>query len=343
MASFAKAVGQQVKKNVKQAAVKGVSNALFGKGMVGRALAKTFESKFQDEEGSDDRVPAALDKQAQMQGNVSATLARIETITMNIADNVYNLAGVMNAQVVSMKEAQRLQQERMYKEAAAAEEAGAEAKGGPTPAATSTGGAAGNKKNIISFYDKIIGRIGGIKKMFGAFTKRFGLVALGVISAATAVAAFASSGSEPTGGEASSTAASGGATLESGAGGADVVPSSGGGGSAPTSSGGGGAAPTAAATPSASAAPTAAEPTQKPDQGASDMMGMFSGMIQKHGSAKDKENAPMIGNIMNAGSSGDMGGFMQGIQEYAAKNPQPATQASAPSISGTDPTMPSMP
>lgn len=179
---------KDVAKAAKTKAVKSVSGAVFGKGLVGGALGKSFEKKFGDQEAENTDVADALKEQESIQDNNNATLTRIETIVMNIADNIYNIAGVLNAQVVSMKEAHRLQQERAFKSAAATEEANSEALKveAPTPAATE--GADKEKKGGIS---SLIGSVLSTKTLFKGFLKKFAIFAAGVT--AVGLAGFAAS------------------------------------------------------------------------------------------------------------------------------------------------------
>jgi hypothetical protein len=97
---------------------------------------------------------------------------------MNIADNVYNLAAVMNAHVTSMKEAQRLQKEKAFKDAAASEEAASEAikVNAPTPAATESD----SKKEKGGMMGNILGAVKSTKSMFKGFLKKFGILAIGL-------------------------------------------------------------------------------------------------------------------------------------------------------------------
>ena len=178
----------------KSNAVKGLGNAVFGSGMVGGALNKAFQGKFGEKEGSDTRVADALEAQTKVQDQNSAVLTRIESIVMNIADNVYNLAGVMNAQVVSMQEAQKIQQDRAYKQAADQEEAAAEAKKvqGPSAAGTEVNSVEDKKGGIMGMISGLAGSIGSTKKLFKGFLKKFGVLALG-ITAAVGAAAYSSS------------------------------------------------------------------------------------------------------------------------------------------------------
>lgn len=180
---------KDVAKAAKAKAVKGIGNAVFGKGLVGGALNKTFQNKFGDQEESTE-VADALKEQEGVQDNNNATLTRLEKIVMNIADNIYNIAGVLNAQVVSMKEAHRLQQERAFKNAAASEEATSEALKveGPAPAATESSTKAPEKKGGIT---DLIGSVLSTKKIFKGFLKKFAVFAAGVT--AVGLAGFAAS------------------------------------------------------------------------------------------------------------------------------------------------------
>lgn len=179
---------KDVAKAAKAKAVKSISGAVFGKGLVGGALSKSFEKKFGAQEAENTDVADALKEQENIQDNNNATLTRIETIVMNIADNIYNIAGVLNAQVVSMKEAHRLQQERAFKSAAASEEANSEALKveAPGPAATESGDK--EKKGSIS---SLISSVLSTKTLFKGFLKKFAIFAAGVT--AVGLAGFAAS------------------------------------------------------------------------------------------------------------------------------------------------------
>ena len=188
MATFSKDVAKNVKKNIKQGAIQGISKAVFGKGIIGSALGKAFESKFKDKEEKDTRVADALEEQSNIENNNSAVLTRIESIVMNIADNVYNLAGVMNAQVVSMQDAQRIEQERRSREEAAKEEAADEAQKVSAPTASATPPT--SEKKGGGLLSSIMDSVGSTKKMFKGFLKKFAIVAVG-LTAALAGAAYA--------------------------------------------------------------------------------------------------------------------------------------------------------
>lgn len=180
---------KDVAKSAKSRAVKGISNAVFGRGLVGGALGKSFEKKFGDQEQEDTEVADALKEQESIQDNNNATLTRIETIVMNIADNIYNIAGVLNAQVVSMKEAHRLQQERAFKNAAATEEANSEALQVVAPPAAAT--AENTTKEKKGGITDLIGSVLSTKKLFKGFLKKFAIFAAGVT--AVGLAGFAAS------------------------------------------------------------------------------------------------------------------------------------------------------
>ena len=77
--------------DVKKTAIKSVASSLSRSGLVGKALGKTLTKKFGDPE-KDDSVQKALKEQADLQNSTGASLARIESVVLNIADNVYNIA-----------------------------------------------------------------------------------------------------------------------------------------------------------------------------------------------------------------------------------------------------------
>lgn len=180
---------KDVLKTAKQSAVKKISSAVFGKGIIGSAMGKSFDRKFGADEEDGSEVTSSIDEQGNIQQQNNATLERIETIVMNIADNIYNIAGVLNAQVVSMKEAQRLQQERAFKEGAAKEEAASEATkiGGPVAAGSEDIGATSNKGGFAD----LLGSLTGTKLRLKGFLKKFGKVAIGLSAVVGAGALYA--------------------------------------------------------------------------------------------------------------------------------------------------------
>jgi hypothetical protein len=112
--------------DVKKTALKNVGRSMMQHGIIGKALGKAFTKKFAEDE-EDTRVRDALDHQSEQIDTVNTTLYRMESIVMNIADNIYNIAGVWSNYVSSMEEAKRAQKEQMFKDAAAKEESDAEA------------------------------------------------------------------------------------------------------------------------------------------------------------------------------------------------------------------------
>lgn len=277
-----------IKAAAKKNVVKGISKSLFGKGIVGGALGKAFEKKFGDQEEKDTQVADALSEQGNLQDSNNATLARLESVVMNIADNIYNIAGVMNAQVVSMKEAQRLQSERAFKDAAAKEEADAEAKKVDGPGAagtdTNTAGSSGGSKSILG---SVLGSLGNTKVMFKGFLKKFAIVAGALAIGAGAAYAVSSSGE----GEAAVAP-----TPETAA--AEQVP------------------PPQQDVSSPEATKVEPPPAESPSS-------MMTNAISTQGGERGKKEAPLVGNIMSAMQSGDMGGMMGAIQEHQKAFPQP--------------------
>ena len=313
MATIIKDIAKKAKSN----AVKGVGNAVFGSGMVGGALNKAFQKKFGEKEGSDTRVADALEAQTKVQDRNSAILTRIESIVMNIADNVYNLAGVMNAQVVSMQEAQKIQQDRAYKQAADQEEAAAEAKKVQGPSAAGTGAAPveDKKGGIMGMISGLAGSIGSTKKLFKGFLKKFGVLALG-ITAAVGAAAYSSSLGD---GEKKNEDPSGTISVK---------------GDAEQQS-----APSVSGTETSTNAQTP-EQSQGASIGSSSpesaMMSSFTGMMSQSSDPKVQQAAPVFGGMFNSAASGDVGGMFKGFSQLppadapaAAATPTPTTAPAA--------------
>ena len=181
--------------DLKKTAIKKVSKAVFGSGIVGSALGKAFEKKFAGEE-RDTQVGDALKEQSTEQDKVNATLHRIEAVVLNIADNIYNIAGVWSKHVASMEEARRAQKERMDRQAAEQEEASTENAAvkvaGPAVASTAPPSPEEKDKGLMS---KLMGSIGSTKKLLGKALRKFalvgaGLLASGLLSTAGAAAGF---------------------------------------------------------------------------------------------------------------------------------------------------------
>ncbi|NDG29039.1 hypothetical protein EB118_02935 [bacterium] len=80
----------------KQEFMEGFKDKVFGQGLLGKSLRTGFDAKFGKQEIQQDTNPYERE-------NVSV-LKRIEVVVTNISDNIYNIAGVLNAQLTSMKE-----------------------------------------------------------------------------------------------------------------------------------------------------------------------------------------------------------------------------------------------
>lgn len=172
---------------LKKTAKKSLVKSFFGTGVVGRAAMKTFVGK----EEEDDSVAAALEEQTQVQDQNNATIMRMESVVVNIADNVYNIAGVWAERVASMEEAKRDQKERISKEQAALEEAENEAARelAPLPSATS-GTDAMNQQETSErgLIGKLADSIKGMGSLLRGVMGKVGLLAAGLGAAGVAVA-----------------------------------------------------------------------------------------------------------------------------------------------------------
>lgn len=107
---------------LKKGAIDQLKSKIFGQGILGTALNDTATKN-----NIQDPTVNALQVQQQEMSRNDATLNRIESIVVNISDNIYNIAGVLNAQLTSMKESQRIQAEMRSRDLAAQEESIAEA------------------------------------------------------------------------------------------------------------------------------------------------------------------------------------------------------------------------
>jgi len=183
MASLISDVGKQAKRNIVR--------SVLGSSAIGRALSKTVLKKNRDDESA---VEEALHEQTQVQEENSATVVRIESVVLNIADNIYNIAAVWSDHVVSMKEANRLQQERISKEQALKEENENEAAKllAPLPSGTTPTETSG-KKGLLS---ELMGSVGGTKNMLRGLMKKFAVLAAGVVATGGLVAGTAAMANE---------------------------------------------------------------------------------------------------------------------------------------------------
>lgn len=178
----------EYKKAAKELALRKVNQAFFGKGFVGRFVEKKINAKFGDG-GEDPQTEALTEQQTVIQRN-QATLERIERVVMNIADNIYNIAGMLGHQVTSMEEARRFQQEQLSRDKAASEEAANETKAvlQPAAAATSGEGKGEEKKGALG---QIAGAFMRQRSAVTGMLKKFAIVAGAVAVGAAATAAVA--------------------------------------------------------------------------------------------------------------------------------------------------------
>ena len=184
MASYISDVGKQAKRNIVR--------SVLGSSAIGRALSKTILKKGKDEEES--AVEEALQEQTQVQEENNATVVRIESVVLNIADNIYNIAAVWSDHIVSMEEANRLQQERISKEQAQKEENENEASKllAPLPSGTAPTESSG-KKGLLS---ELMGSVGGTKNMLRGLMKKFAVLAAGVVATGGLLAGTAAMANE---------------------------------------------------------------------------------------------------------------------------------------------------
>ena len=316
--------GDDLKSTARSRAVRGITGSLFGSGVVGTALKRTLQRKFAEKDvDQEDKVVDALKEQEEVITDNDKTLIRIERIVMNIADNIYNIAGIMNAQVVSMREAERLRQQARSRDVASREEAAFEAtrEVAPTAAGTETTNPEEGKKGIMS---SLIGAVGSTKRMFGAFLKKFGVAALavtGTLAAATAAIAASRSGSSD---EESNT--DGETDVASGEGIPTTPPS------VSQSDGSYDTAEAARLSRNASTPPPPPPPPASPvqrDDTAGQMMSQFSQMTSQvpGGAAAGQRMAPFMSAMQ---SDNPIASFIAAAQDDAARNPQPKPVAPPP-------------
>jgi len=181
----------EYKKTAKELALRKVNQAFFGKGFVGRLVEKKINAKFGGDEGDDPQTEALSEQQTIVQRN-QATLERIERVVMNIADNIYNIAGMLGHQVSSMEEARRIQQEQLSRDKAAAEEAANETKAVLQPTAAATTGEQGKGEEKKGVLGQIAGAFMKQRSAVTGILKKFAVVAGAVAVGAAATAAVAS-------------------------------------------------------------------------------------------------------------------------------------------------------
>ncbi len=183
-------------KTAKQEAAKKIG-ASFGRGLVGRAVGKALVKKF-NFSTEDTQVDDAVDRQRQAINDNNATLARMETVVVNISDNVYNIAGILNAQVTSMQETKRLYEMQKSRDLAAQEEAANETSRVAAPAPTQSETTPQTEDKKTGLLSRVVSIVTSQKKGFVSLLKKFALYAGGIaaVSAATAIggAAVANAG-----------------------------------------------------------------------------------------------------------------------------------------------------
>jgi hypothetical protein len=95
-----------------------IGNA-FGGSLVGRVMQSTSEKMF----GKVDQRGMMGATVLQTQQQMAATMMRVEIIAQNVSDNLYNIAGILNAQLTSMEQTRRDMRIAKSREQAISEEA----------------------------------------------------------------------------------------------------------------------------------------------------------------------------------------------------------------------------
>ena len=296
----------------KNAMLNKASQAVFGQGLVGKALGKSFMNKFGDKE--DTRVERAESAQSQAIDANNFSLKRIEKIVMNIADNIYNIAGVWSNHVTSMKEAEKIRQQEMSREKAGEEENTAEALGGPNAAGTTPLPEGVQKQGVMG---KMFGAITNTKTKMSKFLfsakgllTAIGVGALGL--AATSAMAYDNPG------EAQQPVATSPASSAP----VSVTPS------APTTTNSNSNTTSSLVEqPSISTldTPYTSPPTSPPTElnSSASMMTAFADMIRANGGERGASDAKAMTSMMGAGMSGNFTGFVAAAQQHNAENPPP--------------------
>jgi len=105
----------------KQKFVEGLKEKIFGQGLLGKSLRAGYEAKFGTKKEKNN------DSENIQKQNVSI-LRRINIVVTNISDNIYNIAGVLNAQLTSMKETEEEMRRQELEKLVASEEQSIESK-----------------------------------------------------------------------------------------------------------------------------------------------------------------------------------------------------------------------
>ena len=294
----------------KNAMLNKVSQAVFGQGLVGKALGKSFANKFGDKE--DARIEKAESAQSQAINANNLSLKRIEKIVMNIADNIYNIAGVWSNHVTSMKEAEKIRQQEVSRQKAGEEENAAEALGGPNAAGTELPEGV-QKQGVMG---KMFGAITNTKTKMSKFlfSAKGLLTAIGVGAlslAATSAMAYDNPGETQQPATLPISSAPGSVT--------QLAPTTTNNNSNTTSS--------LVEQPPLSTLDTAytSRPPSPPAElnSSASMMTAFADMIRANGGERGASDANAMTSMMGAGMSGNVAGFVAAAQQHNAENPPP--------------------
>lgn len=102
-------VGESIKETLsdrKQAFIGGIREKVFNAGIVGSVMRKTWEKTHGQDNAGEVATKSfnAIMTIAQQATRTNATLTKIERVVTNISDNIYNIAGVLKAQLTSMRQ-----------------------------------------------------------------------------------------------------------------------------------------------------------------------------------------------------------------------------------------------
>ena len=173
----------------KQQFMEGVKDRVFGQGLLGRSLRAGFEAKFGKKE-----TPQETNQVEMLEKENVSVLKRIEIVVTNISDNIYNIAGALNAQLTSMKETEEEMRRQEVERLASLEEQSMELTS-TTSSVNKEKSKTDNKPNIfesisksfLSFKNSIAKFASGI----GSILKSKKFLALAGVSALGGAAAYA--------------------------------------------------------------------------------------------------------------------------------------------------------
>jgi hypothetical protein len=175
--TFASAARQVLKEKTRKQ-LANIATSVLGSGVLGTTAKKILNKKLARQKTTEatDRANMAL---AGAQQDTDSTLLRMESIVMNIADNIYNIAGILGAQLTSMKETQK--EAAFQRSIARAQleenisESGATGVAKETVAARSTGD---KKQGIIG---KLLASFKQTRGSLGKLAKRVGIIGGGLL------------------------------------------------------------------------------------------------------------------------------------------------------------------